>query len=480
MFDRPIRDFAHWTPRAPALILPNRRVGYAEFNADIDRMGRALFDIGVRPERGITSLRVSSAYLNRVMLCALARLGVISSPKEDDAADLKLVLVSEDQPAVAGDDAINLDMGWVDDALKAPHRPLPILYPDADAVVRVQLSSGTTKQAKRVAVTWRRTESITLGNISIYSGPAREIWVPLTGSDSLMGYSMGVCAWRLGAATAGGTRIERLHEMMEAFATGIVVVTPTHLRKILESLPPDFRPRPGWRLQAGGSLLPHVLAQEAAMRLSPDIWIGYGATESSCLATGPALAQADSPGAVGVVVAGAEVDIVDEAGTPLAEGEFGELRVRGTRTADGYLGDPEASAAVFRDGWYYTRDLAKRLADGRIVIEGRLDERMNLGGRKFMPAILERPAMECAGVIDCAAFAVPDAEGMDQVWLAVTAEPGFDRNGLAVHLDRYGHLPPSRFAWIDEIPRNEMGKVERAKLRDAVLSALGQPVAAGG
>ena len=80
MFDRSIRDFAYWTPRAPAMILPSRRVGYAEFNADIDKMGRALSEAGVRPDRGVVSLRVANSYLNRVMLCALARLGVVSSP----------------------------------------------------------------------------------------------------------------------------------------------------------------------------------------------------------------------------------------------------------------------------------------------------------------------------------------------------------------------------------------------------------------
>jgi acyl-coenzyme A synthetase/AMP-(fatty) acid ligase len=325
-----------------------------------------------------------------------------------------------------------------------------------------------------VAVTWRRTESITLGNISIYSGPARALWVPLTGADSLMGYAMGVCAWRLGAAYADGFHSEQLYELMEAHPSGIAVVTPLLLRLMLEALPTDFLPRSSWRLQVGGSALPHGLAVAAAARLSPDIWIGYGATESSCLATGPALAQADAPGSVGVVVAGSQVEIVDEADAPVPEGEAGELRVRGTRTADGYLDDPDATAAQFRDGWYYTRDMARRLPDGRIVIEGRLDERMNLGGRKFMPLILERPALECEGVLDCAAFAVPDEEGMDQVWLAVEAVDGFDKDRLAAHLAGYPHLPPRRFAWIEQIPRNAMGKVERDKLRDATLSALGR------
>jgi acyl-coenzyme A synthetase/AMP-(fatty) acid ligase len=323
-----------------------------------------------------------------------------------------------------------------------------------------------------VAATWRRTEAVTLGNISIYIGRGRAVWVPLTGADSLMGYAMGVCAWRLGAAAGAGVPVEGLHEMMERFDTGIAVVTPTLLRLMLQGLPSGFLTRPGWRLQAGGSVLPPSLAEAVALRISPDIWVGYGATESSCLATGPALALADAPGAVGSVVAGAEVEIIDEAGRPLTDGESGELRVRGMRTAEGYVGDPEATAAVFRDGWYHTRDLARRLADGRVVIEGRIDERMNLGGRKLMPITIEAPAQAHPGVVDCAAFSVPDAGGMEQAWLAVVTEAGVDRARLGGEIASTTDQPPLRFAWIDEIPRNAMGKVERGHLRDAVLSAL--------
>ena len=83
-------------------------------------------------------------------------------------------------------------------------------------------------------------------------------------------------------------------------------------------------------------------------------------------------------------------------------------------------------------------------------------------------------ALACAGVRDVAAFAVPNAAGLEDCWLAVVADPGFDRDDLAPHLSGYKGLPPNRFAWVDEIPRNAMGKVERTKLRDALLAALGQ------
>lgn len=472
MFDRPIRDFAQWTPRAPAVVTPNRTISYAEFNADIDRVGAALMDLGVRPETGVVSLEIHDVYLHRTMLCALARLGVVSSPQDDEAADLKLVLHQIGAAAPEGPRRLILTQDWAAQALARPHQPLPMLNPDPHRVVRVMLSSGTTAKPKRVATTWRRAEAITLANFSVYGAMGRMAWVPLTGSDSLMGHAMGPCAWALGAAAAAGWSAALLPSLLERYQTGVVVITSEGLRVLLRVLPHGFETKPGWRFQVGGAALPAGLAEEAALRLTSDLWTGYGATESSRITAGPARAQADTPGAVGWVVAGAEVEIIEPDGQPAPDGTSGELRVRGVRTADGYIDNPEATQAAFRDGWYYTRDLARRLPDGRIVIEGRLDDRMIVAGRKLMPLMIEGPALAHPGVTDCAAFAAPDAAGLDQPWLAVVAAEGFDRNQLAGELVARVQLPSLRFAWVEEVPRNQMGKVERAALRAALLSAL--------
>ncbi|MBX3482596.1 class I adenylate-forming enzyme family protein [Phenylobacterium sp.] len=483
MFDGYIRDGAAWRPRAPAVILPGRppqafaTVSYARFDADIDRLGRLLAtEFGLAPGRGAVSLAVADAYVGRVALCALARLGVASAPYDDHAAARRLVY-GLDADAPPPPDAIVLTREQVAAALAAPHEPLPRLAPDPDALVRVQLSSGTTAAPKRVGFTWSRLEIATLTALRIYGPGKLGVWVPLTGPDSLMGFGLAVAAWSVGATVAAGMTLETLPALMEAHGQGVCVLTPIQLRNLLTWLPDGFRPRPGWRLQVGGSALPPALAREALLRLTPDVWHGYGATESNRIAAGPAAALADVPGAVGHVPASAHVEIVGDDGRPLPDGRSGEIVVRSTRTAPGYLDDPAATAARFdpTTGAYRTGDLGRRLPDGRLVIEGRLDERMNLGGRKFMPHRLETPALEVEGVLDAAGFAAPGDDGLDQAWLAVTAAPDFDRDRLIRHLAAVPDLPPLRLAWTDEIPRNAMGKVDRATLRARLLSARAKP-----
>jgi acyl-coenzyme A synthetase/AMP-(fatty) acid ligase len=87
---------------------------------------------------------------------------------------------------------------------------------------------------------------------------------------------------------------------------------------------------------------------------------------------------------------GVELEIVNERGEPVPEGESGEIRVRVPGMASGYVDDPAASAAHFRDGWFQPGDLVSLTAEGALVVHGRADDVMNLNGIKIAPAEIER------------------------------------------------------------------------------------------
>lgn len=459
MFDGYIRDHASWTPRAPAVVTAARIASYAELDADVDRCGQAFLRLGVTSSTGVVGLALSNTYLLYVAMAALARLGVASAPSADEAADLRLT-----------DRELSPD--WTAAMLASEPRPLPVLELDPNAVGRVMLSSGTTARPRRVGYTWRRLEHGNHLSLRAYCAGRLGSWIPMTGVDAAMGLTMAMGAWSVGAAVTAAFTPEDAPRWLEALPPGLVALTPQHLRALLAALPPGFQPRPEWRLVVGGSLLPLPVAREARARISPDIRTIYGSTEGGMGGLGYASGLEDAPGQVGITPAGAVVALMDEHGRPVPEGQSGEVWIRGERVVQGYLGDPEATAERFRDGWFLTHDVGHRLPDGRLVLEGRLDDRMNLGGVKFMPSVLETAAQACPGVLDCAAFAVPDAAGLDTCWLAVTAAQGFDRDSLATHLAGYPALPPPRFAWIDEIPRNLMGKVDRPQLRALLLAAI--------
>ena len=472
MFDAYVRDFALLTPRAPAVITPHHRVSYSEFDADIDRLGRGLAGLGIGPATGVVAVACDDPYLQYLVIAALARLGVASSPGHDTASDLRL---TDSAPDAETDGrfarVVHLSRAELAAMRAAPCDPLPRLELDPLAIGRVMMSSGTTRAPRRVGLTWRRLADGNHATLHTYGAAKAGTWVPTTSVDSMLGLALLLGAWTVGGAVTNGLDIERFPNWFETLEPGVIAATPNTLRRMLNLMPVGQAPRPAWRLVSGGGLLPVPLAREIRLRITPDLMISYGATEAGII--GSANAQMlETPGCVGVAAAGAIVEIVDEDGRPVARGEAGEVRVRGERKVAGYLGDPEATAERFRGGWFHTGDAGRLLPDGRLIIEGRIDDRMNLGGVKFMPNVLEEAAAECPGVLDAAAFAAPDNKGFDQCWLAVVTQPGFDRDSLATHLARYRGLPPNRFAWTDAIPRNAMGKVERNKLRDALLAVI--------
>lgn len=464
MFDAWIRDHARWRPRAPAVVTPARTANYAAFDADIDRMAGWLAGQGVSPTAGVVCVAVVEPYDSLVALGALARLGVASSPPRDLAADLRLT--TEAQPP-DGAPRLRLDPAWA----SAPPSPPSAAPPrPADGLGRVLLSSGTTGAPKRVGLTWGRLEASVQAASRIYGGARGGVWIAQTSPATLFGNIITLTAWSLGAAVGLGFPPADLPDALERLSPGLLGLTPGALGDLLRALPPGFRPQPGWRIVSCGAPLPVAVGQEASVRISPDLVINYGATEHTFIASAPFAAVADTPGAVGWPPAGAEVDILGPDGRPVPEGQGGELRVRGARASARYLGDAAASAARFGpDGWL-TGDLGWRRADGCLVLEGRVDDRMVIAGhRKLAPETLEAPARAFPGVADCAAFAVPGPDGFDEAWLAVAAPDDADRDGLARALAATAGLPPVTIAWVSVVPRNAMGKVERARLRAAVM-----------
>lgn len=469
MFDAHLAFQARVRPRALAVLTPRRRATYAEFDADIDRYAVALRERDMGPHRGIVAVELGPAYRRVVVLMALARLGVTTTTPEDTRADLRIA----ERPA--GDDPriFAVDADWIARVEAAPVVRTPSAPRDPNGVGRVILSSGTTGQFKRVPLSWRRLETGGISALSAYASGKLGVWSVRTGIDSSLGFAMATLAWSMGAAVAVNYDSGDLPYLMEQHPAGLMGVTPMMLRELIRALPQNFELKPDWRIVVTGDLLPAAHAREARARLTPDIHVIYGSTEAGRAMVGPARYLEEHPGAVGFAVPGVTVEVVDADGAPVPDGETGEIRIRSPNSAGRYLDDEEAGATAFRDGWFYPGDLGRRLPSGLFIIDGRRDERMTLRTAKLTPNVLENILLGHPGVRECAAFAVPGPDGFDQCWIAVVPRGEVGRDELLAHL-RNGGAPPIeiRFAWAEDIPHNDRGKVDRRALRVQTLAAL--------
>lgn len=469
MYDAFVAYHARMRPRDLAVLTPGRRATYAEFNADVNRFAAAFAALGVSSERGVVRVECPNLYRQLVMLLALARLEVATGVTGDRDCDLTL----SERPGKESERVIRLSQDWIAATEAAEPIDMAARQRNPDALARVTLSSGTTKAARRVPSTFRRRMDSALNALGVFGAGRMGVWVIRTGIDSGLGNSLSVLAWTMGAAVATGFETGDLPMVMERNPEGLLGITPVQLRELLRALPRGFAVKPNWRVVVTGGALTPAVARAARSRLSPDVITSYSASETGRAIVGPA-SLLETTGAVGWPVPGVEAQVVDPDGAPLPDGVQGEIRVRTTRTTGRYLGDDEATRRVFRDeGWVHVGDLGRRLPDGSFVIDGRIDDRMNIGGVKVLPNVMENALMEHPGVRDAAAFTVPDAQGMDQCWMAVVCDGEVSREALMERLRATREpLPSVRFAWADEIPRNAMDKIDRNALRLQTQAAL--------
>lgn len=198
---------------------------------------------------------------------------------------------------------------------------------------------------------------------------------------------------------------------------------------------------------------------------------GYGQTELGGEAIGWTAADwkqfgAAKLGAVGRPHATFEVRVRTEEGARAGVDEIGELEMRSLRVRDP---DDEALAArLTPDGFLRTGDLARIDADGFVWIEGRVSAMINRGGLKVFPDEVEERIRSLAGVVDVAVAAVPDDRLGEVPWAFVVARAGASPSLDAVQawcrVALAAYKAPAGITVVDELPRNEMGKVVRAEL----------------
>jgi malonyl-CoA/methylmalonyl-CoA synthetase len=198
----------------------------------------------------------------------------------------------------------------------------------------------------------------------------------------------------------------------------------------------------------------------------------YGLTETAINTSNPRRGV-QKPGSVGLPLAGIEVGIFDpQTRQRLAEGETGEIWVRGPNVFGGYWHNPEATAAAFHDGWFRTGDLGAFSADGYLSILGRLKELIIVGGTNVTPGEVEVVLEAEAGVAECAVAGVPDPDLGERIAAFIVPRMGEDTVALEQRLraraerDLAPYKRPRLYRFLAAIPRNVMGKVERSKLRE--------------
>jgi malonyl-CoA/methylmalonyl-CoA synthetase len=197
----------------------------------------------------------------------------------------------------------------------------------------------------------------------------------------------------------------------------------------------------------------------------------YGMTETNMNTSNP-YDGARVPGTVGFTLPGVSVRIVDpDSGVATPEGEVGMIEVKGPNVFKGYWNMPEKTAAEFRpDGYFITGDLGRFDSNGYLQIVGRGKDLIISGGLNIYPKEVEDAIDALPGVIESAVIGLPHADFGEGVVAVIVPHKGKAPTeaeiltGLKDKLARFKQ--PKHIAFVDELPRNTMGKVQKNLLRE--------------
>jgi len=467
MFDDCIGRHAAAIPERTAILWKGGKVSFAKFEADIGRAAYELRDLQVAAGESV-AVALRNTYLEWVAVMALARLGIASAPAADTQSRYTISDRIENR---AGQSVLVVDEAWTTRVLEGPNRAVPRVAVDPDALGRVFRTSGTTAAPKRVGMSWRAIDAMIAGSAEAY-GQTCGPWYLTTGPHTSFEFDLALTAWRCGHAVATG--MATIPDNILALRPRLLALLPVHIGFLLDSLPPGLSKWP-LRIVTAGAPMPDRLARETIARLTADLVIQYGSTETAGVASAPWQVMAGVRGAAGILRPGCHARALDERGRPLPPGANGRLSFRTNQLADGYLGDPVLTAEQFQGGWFVSNDFGHVRQDGLLVIEGRIDDVMNLGGHKTMPAIIEDALSTYPGIGEVVAFAIPTQSGLDSCGLAIVRDADFDPSGLRKALGRrLSPLQTIRWFVCDAIPRNERGKVDRNLLRSRLLGEAGE------
>jgi acyl-CoA synthetase (AMP-forming)/AMP-acid ligase II len=492
-----LANWAERTPDAVALVNSEGDVfTYGQFAAEVDRLAGLLRQIGLRRDDPILIVFPNGPALATMILASMT--AGIAAPlswamtrheyvdaMSNDAGRVAILPVG--QVSAAREAATEIGLPLIEFVLSPPGAfeifqfvgdpigpPASEAHPKADDIALVINSSGTTGRPKRIPRAHR--------NITTTSADVCRV-MGVSPSDRCLGlapmaFSQGLNTL-LTTVWAGGSLVAlpeidlaKLPNQMLMHRPTWFSATPSMLRAIakdkaasraIRKLPPRFI-----RASAGAISAAEIAPLEE--RLGTPVLHSYGMSEASFIAGEHFAAPLRKPGSAGMP--NHELAIVQVDGTPVAPGDSGEIMVRGPHVFPGYLGDPDANAAVFLpEGWFRTGDVGRIDEDGFLFVTGRLKEMIKRAGLSISPREIEEVLLTDPAVAEACVFGIPHPDLGEVVAATVVIRPGAETTERRLRDQVASRLSPQKvprsITFATEIPKTPTGKPLRSALASA-------------
>jgi acyl-CoA synthetase (AMP-forming)/AMP-acid ligase II len=418
------------------------------------------------------ALRVSGA---RALLAHVERAEDVAASELAAGLDLGAIAYRDAEPLPSGnDEPEEHDGGWraeFSTLLEADPLPPPVEPADPAAPAAIFFTSGSTGPAKGVTHSRQTLRWMIACAAGAFELTAEDVFLP----GSSMSH-VGSFLWALTTLSVGGkvvvARAFDSHELLPLLREHqptVLAMIPAALLALVRDH--DLKPHDFDSLRicrAGADKVSTELLTEFAATAGFPIVEGYGMTEVGIATLNPP-SGVIKQGSIGTPVCGFSIALRDEAGNQIGVEEVGRIWIRTPSQMVGYWEAPEATAEVVREGWLDSGDLARADADGYLWFFGRKKQVIVHDGSNISPyevegALVDHPAIELAGAVG-----VHDEVHGENVRAYVTVRAGAERPTVAdliVHCrERIGYKAPEEVVFLDEMPLNPTGKIDRAGLK---------------
>lgn len=503
-----LRLSARRAPNRVAVIQDETRVTYGALWEDALRVAGAIGALGLgkgetvavmslnRPEyvaihfgnamTGAMLVNLMPAYAPEELVAILqqtrSRLIIVEEPYQEKIASVLDRLPDLRHVVVIGEPGRD---GWLPFArfvADAPATP-PIVPIGPDDTFAMTFTGGTTGLPKGAKVS-HEARFVSAYTTAI-EHEVRE--ADTVGLLTPMYHTMGSLVWLPTAVLVGATIVmpPRWHpdlmvELTAEHGISCVLMVPVQLRELLSEAHFDGKKLASLtNVACGGAVTPVELVAEIAEKMPWARFTNhYGQSETGPITLFKHNHPRDKADTIGLPAMGAEVDLLDPDGNPVAAGETGEIVVAGPFVMSGYYNNPEETALYFRkgDGRGWTGDLGSMDEDGFITLVGRSKDMIVSGGINIYPREVEIALESHPAVAECTVFGIPD-ERWGEALAALVVRRGKRRlteAELTTHCEtRLARFKRPKFIrFVNDIPKTPSGKVQKPKLRDAFLAEL--------
>lgn len=498
-----VRRIAEQTPDAVALWYEETEISYGQLWESIGKWARQFRLWGVQPGDRIGLLRYNdpgfvAAYfatlgMGAVVVPLNTRLtaseltvilkdaGVTWLVSDDAFAEVlsqlqteqSLTLVfeqplSEELSALLSD-RFTLTLQELIDSSVLEHFPVTV---SAETLGVLIYTSGTTGVPKGVMLSQANILADAEANVSVIEAVSDDRFITISPLFHVFGQTnILITAVVVGAGVVLIPKFspKRVLKAISDYRVTFMAAVPTMYQMMLACIKEDVYNLSSLRVCHSGAapLLVEVFKEIEAVFGAP-VQEGYGLSEASSIVTSNPLHGIRKPGSIGYGLPGITVKVLDEHLNELPDGEVGEIHVKGPVVMQGYYGRPEATRKVLVEGWLKTGDMAYRDTQGYLFIVDRKDDMMNVGGVNVYPREIEEvlyrhPAVSWAVVVGRPSFLYNQ-----EVKAYIVLKEGCKATAKALKTfcekDLAPYKIPSKFHFVNEIPRGATGKILRKEL----------------